>query len=208
MSLRVASAGFAALLLGAALPGCAPGDDAEGGTALVAAPSASAVTVDSILPLDEALRRFRAGLPRVVRLEGGAPSRDLLVERYAAAVAAHDTAALAAMFLTRAEFAWLYYPESPYTRAPTEQMAHVAWLLLRTQSEKGLSRVLQRFGGRPDAIGIHECSGEPDVHGESRVWTDCTVRVSTAEGARELRLFAAIVARDGRFKFQSYQNDL
>jgi hypothetical protein len=195
-------------LLGLTLLACAPGDRDGGGGALAATPPAAAAVVDSILPLDEALRRFRDGLPEVTALEGGAPTRDALVARFAAAVAAEDTAALRGLFLTRAEFAWLYYPESPWAREPTRQMAHVVWLLLREESEKGLSRVLQRFGGRPGAIGAATCRGEPLAQGASRVWTDCAVRVESPGGPGELRLFAAIWERDRRFKFASFQNDL
>ena len=61
--------------------------------------------VDSILPREEALRRFREGLAPVDSLAGGAGSRDELVAAFVRGIAAADTAAIARMAVSRAEFA-------------------------------------------------------------------------------------------------------
>ena len=85
--------------------------------------------VDSILPVEEELRRFRADLPDApTRLVGGTDNRDALVAAFLHAVQARDSAALARLALTRAEFAYLVYPSSPYTVTPYRQ---APWLAVR-----------------------------------------------------------------------------
>lgn len=168
---------------------------------------AAAATVDSIRPIAEELAHFRAGVGarREVRaLRGGARSRDELVARFSRALAAHDTAALAGLQLDAGEFAWLYYPYTVYTHAPYRQAPGVVWLLTTQNSEKGLRRLLERYGGR-DPGHDYECgTREPQdlnvLHGA------CVVRLA-GDSARR-RLFGTIMERDGRFKLVSYANEL
>src|SRR5688572_26727647 len=67
--------------------------------------------VDSILPVEEELRRFReaVGGAGVTTLANGSPSRDALVRRLVQAVAKQDSADLRAMSVTAREFADLVY---------------------------------------------------------------------------------------------------
>lgn len=171
-------------------------------------PPVAGGTVDSIIPLAEALRRFRAGLAPVQALAGGAPSREALAARFVQALAKLDTAAVRAMVLDRAEFAYLYYPGSDLARPPRAQAPALAWFLMRQNSEKGITRALRRLGGQPLTLHALTCDGEPRRQGEIRVWSGCTVAVGTADGATadRQRLFGSIVERDGRFKFLSYAN--
>ena len=60
--------------------------------------------VDSILPVEEMLRRFRlivGGTP-VTALQNASPSRDALIKRFMTAVAAADSSALRDMYSTHA----------------------------------------------------------------------------------------------------------
>src|SRR3712207_5485129 len=60
--------------------------------------------VDSILPIEEELRRFRTDIPEApTEFTGGATSRTALVEKFVRAVEQRDTSALAAMVQSRAE---------------------------------------------------------------------------------------------------------
>src|SRR5262245_7724799 len=77
--------------------------------------------VDSILPIPEQVRRFTENLAPVSQLAGGTKSRDALVTQFAKAVERADTTALRRMVLSRAEFAYLYYPFSQYTHPPYTQ---------------------------------------------------------------------------------------
>jgi len=166
--------------------------------------------VDSVRSLEEDLRRFRADIPNAPgRFSGGAPSQDALVRQFLDALARSDTAALSRMALSRAEFAYLTYPSSPYTRPPYRQSPEIVWLLLRAEHEKGLTRLLRRLAGaRIEYLG-HQCDPEPLREGENRLWRGCRVRVRIGAGPPEYRrLFGVIIERDGEFKFASYRTDL
>jgi hypothetical protein len=165
--------------------------------------------VDSAIPLDEALRRFRADIrdtPTV--LVGGARSRDALVAAFAQAVKRGDSVALRRMAMTRAEFAFLVYPSSQYTRPPYRQQPEIVWLLLSGASEKGLKRLVERRRAMPFRLISSACQ-EPSSEGENRVWRGCAIRRVRAPGdtATE-RLFGPIIERQGQFKFYSYGNEL
>jgi hypothetical protein len=166
--------------------------------------------VDSILPPSEDLRRFRASLPgdSARTLVGGAPSRDKLVRRFLQAVAENDSTALRAMVVGAREFADLYYPESPQSRAPYRQPISFAWRMIQDPSAAGFSKLLRRLGGERLAYLGHRC--DPAVHeeGRTRRYAGCLVRVVLPAGdTATKRYFGSIVERDGQFKFLSYTND-
>lgn len=191
--------------LGLALAAC---DGASARSSRAGAPPPPPVVVavvDSALTPEEHLRRFREGLEPVRTLEGGASSRDALVEAWADAMERGDTARLVALHLTRAEFAYLYFPESPYAAPPTRTPPDFLWFQFRAGSEKGLNRAVRRLGGRPLRIDALACA-PPKSHGSSLLHEGCTVRRRTAEGTVEERLFGTIVEREGRFKFVTYAN--
>lgn len=200
------------LLLAAALGGCrgdtapAHANAAETGPADSAA--AQPAVVDSILPPEEALRRFREGLPTADRLAGGADSRDALVRRFIGAVEAQDTAALREMVVTRAEFAHLVYPTSRYTRPPMQQDPALVWLQMQLNSEKGVVRLLRRHGGAETEFRGYACEEQPTTEGENRLWERCTVQLAADGGDVTLRWFGSIIERDGHFKLMSYANGL
>lgn len=169
----------------------------------------TARVVDSVRSVDEELRRFRADIPVApTRLSGGAPSRAMLVRRFVAALVGSDTASLVRMALTRAEFAYLTYPSSPFTRPPYRQSPEIVWLLLGVEHDKGLTRLMRRLAGQELTYLGHRCDAKPQREGRNRIWRGCVTRVRLATGTvLEKRLFGAIVERDGQFKFASYATD-
>lgn len=169
-------------------------------------PSSVVAVVDSALAPEEHLRRFRGGLEPVHALDSVAPSRDALVEAWAEAIERQDTARLVSLHLTRAEFAYLYFPESPYAAPPARTPPEFLWFQFRENSEKGLNRAVRRLGGRPLELEALACAA-PRPHGRSLLHERCTARRRTAEGLVEQRLFGTILERDGRFKFVSYANE-
>lgn len=166
--------------------------------------------VDSVLPIEEHLRRFRADIARApASLAGGADSRDALVGRFVRSLEARDTIALRSMLLTRAEFAYLVYPGSHWTRPPYQQSPGLVWLQAANANGAGLARLLERLAGRDLRFDYYGCGAEPEVIGDNRVWRDCTLRIERAPGdTRSMRLFAGIIERAGHFKVYSYGNDL
>jgi hypothetical protein len=166
--------------------------------------------VDSILPVEEELRRFRAavGGDAAKTLENGSASRDALVQRFMKSLRANDSADLRAMLLTSREFADLVYPESPYTHRPYRQAPSLVWMQIDQPSESGLTRAIRRLGGQRLRLIGSTCATKPDVQGGNRIWTDCSVRfVDTLGNTKTTKLFGSIIERERQFKFVSYVND-
>jgi hypothetical protein len=165
--------------------------------------------VDSILPREEAVRRFRQGLAPVDALAGGAQSLDGLVTAYFRALSAADTATLAALGVTRAEFAYLYYPTAVQARPPYDLEPGLMWFMLFERSNQGLRRALQLHGGEVMRPAGFDCGSGPQREGENMVYGPCLVRWVTQEGdTTAARLFSRVLDRDGRFKFLSFANRL
>jgi hypothetical protein len=139
-------------------------------------------------------------------LAGGAGTREALVRRWVAGVEGQDTAALREMVVSRAEFAWLYYPESPLSARGMRP--EVLWLLMQQNSHKGIFRVLRRLGGQRLGYVGHDCPAEPLRQGESRVWEGCVLERQVMGDTVVQRLFGRIIGRDGHLKFVSYANGL
>ena len=168
---------------------------------------ASAI-VDSILPSEEARRRFQSDLPRVSGLGGSAASRDALVERVIGALEKGDTAAVTAPHVSKSEYAFLYFPTSAYSRKPYELPLDVAWLLSEQNSIKGLRRLTRRLGGKRLGFRGYEC-GAAVKGGETQFWRSCEVTYSDPASGSPVtkRLFGAIMERGAAYKFLSYSND-
>ncbi|MGE0552859.1 MAG: hypothetical protein AB7R55_05470 [Gemmatimonadales bacterium] len=166
--------------------------------------SAAAQTVDSILPIEEQVRRFRATVAEHPTRLRGAPSRSALVLRFVEALERRDTLALASLLLDKAEFAYLYYPWTPYTRPPYRQDPALVWFRMSAISERGLTRLLARDAGTPLGVTGHRCDPEPNRMGPNRVWTNCVVTIART---RPRQLFGSIIERDGRFKFLTYDTE-
>jgi hypothetical protein len=166
--------------------------------------------IDSIFPVEEEIRRFKAqvGGPFPSELAHSASSREELTRRLIGALEEADTTALRNMLIDAREFIALYYPYSQYTKSPYKQSPDLLWFLMSQQSEKGISRALSRFGGEPVGFRVLECKPDPVIQERNRLW-DCLVRWKAAERKPDpIKLFGAIMERNGRFKFLSYSNDL
>jgi hypothetical protein len=166
--------------------------------------------IDSILPIEEELRRFRADLPNApTAFANGAPTRDSLVRLFVRAVEQSDSLALRRLVLTRAEFAYLVYPSSPYTAPPYRQAPGLVWMMITGGSRAGYSRLLDRMGGRPLGFLGYRCATPPAREGPNRIWRDCALRVVRTSGDTvAMRLFGAIIEQRGRYKIVSYASDL
>ncbi len=166
--------------------------------------------VDSIFPVEEMQRRFRAklgGAP-VTAFAGGSPSRDALVQRFIKAVVAADSLDLRAMQVSIAEFAYLVYPDSPNTKPPYTQDPALVWRTIQNPSESGFIRLVRRAGGVPVSLLRYRCDPTPTVQGDNRFWTNCELQLRGEKGdASTHRFFGNIIERDRQFKFMSYKNE-
>ena len=200
--MRMRSTAGPALLLSLFVLACTPDDRHTMPSAM--ASDAAPQVVDSIVPIPVALERFRADIPVAPdSLRNGASSPEALVGEVLSRVEASDTLGLERLAVDRAEFAYLYYESSPLSRPPYELPPAVMWFRQQQENRIGALRLLRELGGRPLGAWVLVCEEAPVAQGENRVWSGCRVRL----GSRELRLFGAILERDGRFKVLSYGND-
>lgn len=167
-----------------------------------------ATVVDSAMPIAVSLERFRRGLPEPKGLTGGFGTREELVRRFAQALEVRDTAALRRMVLGKAEFAWLYYPSSQFSRPPYELPPELLWFQTRGHSEKGASLLLMERAGAPLGYLSHDCASQRE-EGANRLHGHCVLRRVTAAGDTVgEQLFGLVLERGGVYKFVSYANKL
>jgi hypothetical protein len=166
--------------------------------------------VDSVLPVEEEIRRFHNTLGRrTIGLSGGTTTRDALVRTLIGALERNDEQALRRLVVDRAEFGFLVYPTSPHTRPPYRLSPDIVWLQRSAGTEKALTRLLQRFGGRPSGFAGYACEEAPAHQGSNRIWGPCVVRLRNHTGdSAPLQLFGPIIERDGMYKFLSLANGL
>ncbi len=183
------------------------GDRAPSATAAAAADSAPPASqrVDSVVPREVAIERFREGTRQVTAFEGGASSRDALVKSWVKAIETADTAALQRMLINRDEFAWLYYPTASQGLPPYDLSPSLLWFMTEGQSSKGLRRLLEERAGKPLHVIGYSCDPKSNAEGENIVWGPCEVRRLKAPGDTvQERLFGLIVERGGEWKFLTY----
>lgn len=208
--LRWSAYGRAAGVLGLALlAACSPDTPDRGSRTVAAAERPTPSHVDSVFPVDEELRRFRAEMDEPDAMTGGAVSLDELVDRYLRAVEDGDMETLGTLVLNRAEFAWFYYPFTMYVERPYELPPGLVWYQLQNRSSIGLERALRQYAGEQLYDSGLDCPSPPEPFGEGRIHHECAVlgRLPTGEEVREV-LFGSVLERDGRFKFVGFSNEL
>jgi len=192
-----------------ALASCSPVEAGQTSEGVSRPAQQSAAHVDSVLPAGEALRRFRADLSEEpAALGGDFTSREALVRRFVDVLERSDTLALEPLVITRAEFAYLYYPSSPLAAPPYELAPSLMWFQLQENNRKAASALLRTRGGTRLGYAGHECYTS-ERQGANTVWSSCHVLRRTPDGSeRRERLFGTIVERDGRYKFVGLSNEL
>lgn len=162
--------------------------------------------MDSVIPREEALRRFREGLPEVRQLAGGATSRDALLRAVAAAIAAHDTAGLQALTLSRAEFAWLYYPTATQGFPPYDLAPALYWFTIDTRNHRALSQLLE--GNIPGRRFVSaDCGTVTTTEGANHLWGPCLFTLAPVSGpAVKVRYLSLVVEREGTWKVLQFSD--
>ena len=117
---------------------------------------------------------------------------------------------MARLVINRAEFGYLIYPTSPNVAPPYRQSPDLVSMLQSAGTDKAVSRLFRRFGGKLLGYAGFACSDSTVHQGENTLWSGCAVRlVSTETGdTRSVRLFGPIVQRGRTFKFLSLSNGL
>ena len=165
--------------------------------------------VDSVFAMPEMIRRFRDGLPPTAALIDAPRSQRDLVEQFVRALGQSDRMTLGRLTLSRAEFAYVYYPLSPDAQRDNGLPPQRRWDQLTLASEKGIGRALTRLGQRALTFDAVTCAEAPVRSGALTVHNGCTVRVKLPDGTTfNGPLFSAIIEFAGGFKFYGYANDM
>ncbi len=164
-------------------------------------------SIDSVLPIDESLKRFQSTIVQpVTDFSDGATSKEQLVTKLVQGIHNRDTASLTRLAVSRAEFAYLYYPNHPQSKPPYELSPQLMWFRLTANSEKGLRRALREFGGR-ELKPLYSCADSIQIQNGNMVWSRCVIKVPGKDSS-DVSLFSAIVGREGVYKILSYANSL
>lgn len=164
--------------------------------------------IDSVFTPEENMRRFRADLaaPANDRLSGGATSRDALVRQYWTLLVAGDTLAMTPLIVSRAEYAYLYFPES--IEGASGMPPAVGWELIVRQSGRGLTRALFQARRGPATVLRTVCSDAPRTMGKNTLYGPCGVVIRRDGTEETLWIVKSLVERDGIHKMLGLQNDL
>ena len=168
--------------------------------------------IDSILPPDEALRRLQQEVtdPIPTRLTGGADSRPALIRAYWDALQRTDTTLIRTLVLSKAEFAYLYFPESAPFASGMQPVP--AWVLYEAQSGRGLtaasSRAREAAAGRAVLRDV-TCRAGGRTEGASETSGPCGVVLRWPDGRTDtLWIASTVIRRDGRYKLLGLDNAL
>lgn len=165
--------------------------------------------VDSIHPIEEEIRRFKAtiGGEPVQAFLHASSSREDLVRRVVHDVASGDSTDLASLAVTPREFIDLVYPSSPYTHPPYRETPSMVWMQIANPSNAGFLRLIRRLGGQPFQYESHTCRKAAERQARNTLWLDCTIRVLTPQRETTTqRWFGTIIERDGKYKVMSFRN--
>ena len=78
------------------------------------------------------------------------------------------------------------------------------WQLLTVNSLRGLNEILGEYGGHPLELIELEDPEKIEDYGTFRLWRRVRLKVRHNGEARSVRVFGAIVERNGRFKLLAY----
>ncbi len=168
--------------------------------------------IDSILPPAEALRRLQQEVmdPIPTRLTGGGDSRAALIRAYWAALQRTDTTLIRTLVVSKAEFAYLYFPESAPFASGMQPLP--AWVLYEAQSGRGLtaasSRAREATTGRAELRDV-TCQAGGRSEGASETSGPCGVVVRWPDQRTDtLWIASTVIRRDGRYKLLGLDNAL
>jgi hypothetical protein len=135
-------------------------------------------------------------------------SERALADRVLGALAARDIAALQALPLSEQEFRHIVWPELPASRPDMGMPSEYAWRTLAQNSLANLAQMLDSHGGHRYRLVDVVFDGETTRYASFTVRRKARLIVHDQRGTeRHLRLFGAVVERNGRFKLFSYVAD-
>ena len=124
------------------------------------------------------------------------------------ALHAKDADRLAALALTREEFATIVWPTLPISRPEVGMPMDYVWQDTATKSGAYLAQTLADFGGRQFTLERVEFRGETTSAADYTVSRKTYLVVKDEGGEQKtIRVFGSIIRQDGRSKVYSYIQD-
>jgi hypothetical protein len=150
-------------------------------------------------------------LPRSARLEGGAPSVEVLVDQLLAALATADRRALERLRVTEKEYLEIIVPGNvepgqPPQRIP-DDVARYYWATLDAKSRYSAQHLLHELGGRPLKVKrIAYAKGEKR-YAWFMAFRQLRVTVEDNRGNERDLGTGSVASVRGRYKFVSFVRD-
>jgi hypothetical protein len=117
-----------------------------------------------------------------------------------------DTLAMTPLIVSRAEYAYLYFPES--IEGTSGLPPAVGWELIVRQSGRGLTRALFQAQRGPATIVRTVCADAPRRMGRNTLYGPCGVVIRRGGVEETVWIAKSLVERDGVHKMLGLQNDL
>ena len=143
--------------------------------------------------------------PEALVLQGAAESLDDLLHTVERGLAESDTARLQDLMIDEREYREILFPAFPVSHPPINASFETVWVLQYPDSQRGLERILERYGGRDVRVTAIRFD-EPDqdfvnfvLHETSHV--DVTI---DGEPFRNVRLFGSVVEVGDQWKVLTY----
>jgi hypothetical protein len=114
--------------------------------------------------------------------------------------------ALSPLVVSKAEFAYLYFPESDEPASGMQPT--ISWLLLSNNSGRGLTRSLAAARSEPGEVRGTVCAANTHPVGGSLIHGPCGIIRARASGVDTLYIATHIIERGGIFKLMSFTNEL
>jgi hypothetical protein len=157
------------------------------------------VLIIALLSLSGACRYAR------IELVNAQPSETALAQAVLDALAAGDSARLAALAVTEAEFRKHIWPELPASRPEVGMPVNYVWRDASLKSRSDLAVTMEQRRGRSSTVTAVTFDRPATDYGRFRIHpgTRLTLRNGTGEG-ETARLFGSMIEADGQWKVYSY----
>ncbi|MFN3427407.1 MAG: hypothetical protein ACK41G_07540 [Candidatus Thermochlorobacter sp.] len=141
------------------------------------------------------------------QLSYSARTPEELIDMALEALAKKDTTTLKNLMINEYEFRNWLWPEFPASLPIMNISPDFAWQNLLQNSEKGLRRALEKYGGKKFSYVSHRFLKGQDYYQTFVVHTQTRVVVADSLGRqREMKELGSFVEMNGRYKLMSYRD--
>jgi hypothetical protein len=149
--------------------------------------------------------------PTAARFADGAPSIEVLLDRFVAALAAKDQAALERLRVDAREYETIILPGNVPVGKPPRELAprerEFAWSMLDTKSRYSIIALLDEFGGRHLKIKSFEFARGTERYAGFTAHRQLRLKLEDDAGGEAYLGTGSVAESEGTFKFVSFTRD-